>query len=135
MRSWNECKNDGIIKEIKPDKNMINSLKEIAEIKIHASYELPDKYITAKISLLYDALREYLECIALSKGYKIYNHECYYSFINDILNKDIEAKKFDRLRKIRNSINYYGRQITIEEGKIILKEITSLIEEFKEMID
>lgn len=84
-----------------------------------------------KITLLYDALREYLECVALEKGYKIYNHECYYAFISEILELSREALIFDRLRKIRNGINYYGEMVEENDSKEVIKDLKKLIEIFK----
>ena len=37
---WKECMNKRIAKEIKEDKNLINSLKEMAEIKIKSADSL-----------------------------------------------------------------------------------------------
>jgi len=80
---------------------------------------------------LYDALREYLEALAIKNGYKIYNHECYTSFLKEVLNKSSDADEFDNLRKIRNSINYYGRKINNEEAQHILKKLKQLIQKIK----
>ena len=85
-----------------------------------------------KISLLYDALREYLECAALEKGYKIYNHECYTAFLREIMEMSREADIFDELRKARNAINYYGREVDKEEGEEIIKRLKILIEKFRD---
>jgi hypothetical protein len=37
---WKECINRRIAKEVKEDKNLINSLKEMAEIKIKSANSL-----------------------------------------------------------------------------------------------
>ncbi len=76
---WKECIKKRIAKEVGEDKNLIKSTKEIAESKIKSAEALPDELYYGKIILLYDALREHLECLALENGYKIYNHECYTS--------------------------------------------------------
>ena len=36
--------------------------------------------------------------------------------------------KFDRLRKIRNKINYYGQLVSVEEAKENIKEIKEIID-------
>ena len=46
-------------------------------------------------------------------------------------NENIFAEKFDRLRKIRNRINYYGNDISIEEVKEYKEEIITLIKKIK----
>jgi uncharacterized protein (UPF0332 family) len=131
---WRECIQQRIVKNVKKDKNLITSTREIAEIKIQSADVLPEIYFIAKISLLYDALREYLESIALDKGYKIYNHECYTAFLKEILNLSNEADQFDKLRKIRNGINYYGRKVSKEEARQIISDLHSLIDRLKSLV-
>jgi uncharacterized protein (UPF0332 family) len=131
---WRECIQERIVKNVKKDKNLITSTREIAEIKMQSADVLPEVYFIAKISLLYDALREYLESIALDKGYKIYNHECYTAFLKEILNLSNEADQFDKLRKIRNGINYYGKKVGAEEAQQIISDLHSLINRLKSLV-
>lgn len=128
---WKECIRNRIVKDIKEDKNLIKSTREIADVKVKSADALPDPLFYGKISLLYDGLREYLGCIALENGYKIYNHECYTAFLKEIMRLSREADVFDKLRKIRNGINYYGKKISDYEAKEIIQELKSLIRLFK----
>ena len=132
---WMECYKKGFVKEISWDKGKFTSFLEIKESKIEAAEVLPEKFYYSKITLLYDALRILLEIIALKNGYKIYNHECYTAFLKEILNLSREADEFDKIRKIRNSINYYGKKISIEEGKLVIKKIKELIKRFENFIE
>ena len=129
---WTECKKKMIVKEVKVDLNLIKSAREIAEIKVKSAEILPDKFFVGKITLLYDALREYLECLAIERGFRLYNHECYAAFIKEILRFSGEAYTFDTLRKIRNGINYYGKRVTAKEAKQIIINLLELINKFKE---
>jgi len=128
---WKECLSRDIAKPVKQDKNLINSARRIANEKVISANTLGIKHYYAKISLLYDALREYLECIALENGYKVYNHECYTYFLNEVLKLKKEAIIFDRLRKVRNKINYYGEIITQEKAELIINDLKILINKFK----
>ncbi len=127
---WHECIKHRIIKEISIDKNKIESFKKIIDIKIRSADVLPSDLYYSKIILLYDALRTLLEIRASDEGYKIYNHECYTSFLKEILKMSEEADSFDSLRKIRNGINYYGQEITVEEADEIIKNLKNLINKF-----
>ena len=129
---FKECLDKKIIKNVKVDKNLIVSARKIAKLKIESAEFLPEHLFIGKITLLYDALREYLECIALEMGYKIYNHECYSAFLIEVLNMSIEAKLFDKLRKVRNGINYYGREVSMEEADYLILNLKSLIKKFKD---
>jgi hypothetical protein len=128
---WEECFKKKIVKEIKKDTEMIKSLIESSKNKLESSNELKMNEVTAvsKFSLAYDSLRELLEALAIENGYKIYNHECFTSFLKEILNEKEKGNNFDEIRKIRNDVNYYGKQITIEEAEEIINKIKSLRQE------
>jgi len=128
---WKECIQKRIVKDVKEDKNLIKSIREIAETKILSADTLPDEFSIVKITLLYDALREILESVALEQGFKIYNHECYSAFLKEILNLPGEADLFDKIRKIRNGINYYGKKVQQEEAESIITNLKQLILKFK----
>ena len=125
---WDECFCKKFVKEIKTDTNLINSLIETSKDKLISNKKLPLEEATAstKICILYDSLREILEAIAIKKGFKIYNHECFTSFLKEICHKESIANEFDKFRIIRNKINYYGKKITINEAKIILPGIIKI---------
>jgi hypothetical protein len=63
--------------------------------------------------------------LALEKGFKIYNHECYRCFLQKVMNQDLLAHTFDRLRRIRNNANYYAKQYNVVETKIFLGDCES----------
>lgn len=128
---WQECLQKRIVKDVKEDRNLIASTREIADIKIRSAEVLPKEFSISKISLLYDALRETLESVALENGFKIYNHECYSAFLKEILHLPTEADLFDKLRKIRNGINYYGKNVQEEEAESIIRDLKQLIVRFK----
>ncbi len=131
---WRECMKKRFIKDTKLDQHKINSFKQIIEVKIKSADYLPDNLYYSKITLLYDALRILLEVIALDKGYKVYNHECYTSFLKEIFGMSREADIFDRLRKIRNGINYYGKEISEAESKDIIETSKDLIKRFEKFV-
>lgn len=86
-----------------------------------------DKNSARKIvSNCYDILRSILEAISALEGYKIYSHEAFTYFLKE-KNEDALSIKFDRFRKIRNSINYYGKSIEVKEAEDIVKDIKAMI--------
>ena len=76
-----------------------------------------------------------LEALALKNGYKIYNHECYTSFLKEVLHNGVLAEKFDPVRLIRNSINYYGKRLAKMEFVIVYADILYLIPEVKKLLE
>jgi len=118
------------VKSVKLDEDMVNSLIKSSENKFKSENKLEMSDVTAgsKLSLAYDSLRELLEALALRKGYKIYNHECYTSFLKEIIGESDKGDDFDEIRKMRNAVNYYGKDITIEEADKIIARIKGLKE-------
>lgn len=130
---WESLKRGGIVREIKPDKNLVKSLMKSASQKLYTQnlISLNENTSGSKISLSYDSLRELLEALAVSKGYKIYNHEGYAEFLKEVMLDSASAEEFDKFRKVRNSVNYYGKEVSESEAEVILGEIISLIEAIK----
>ena len=125
---WKECWNKLIVKNVKHDEELVKSLIKSSENKLKSEKMLKLSDITAasKLSLSYDSLRELLEAIALRHGYKIYNHECYTAFLKEIIKNSKLGDEFDNIRKIRNAVNYYGKEISIEDADNIILKIKNL---------
>lgn len=125
---WEECINKRIVKDVKTDEDLIKSLIVSSRNKYESENRLEMSSVTSasKISLAYDSLRELLEALALKRGYKIYNHECYTAFLKEIIGESSRGDEFDRIRKVRNASNYYGKSISVPEAKRILSNIKNL---------
>lgn len=125
---WRSCLSSLMAKSVNPDENLIKSLIKTSKNKIDSESQLTMTSITAasKLSLAYDSLRELLEALAVKNGYKIYNHECYTAFLKEIINQSDKGDEFDDIRKIRNAVNYYGKDITVEEATRIIIRIKKL---------
>ena len=125
---WKECLNNKTAKEINIDRGLISSLIKTSNNKLQSQKKLYMDEVTAnsKISLTYDSLRELLEALAIKNRYKIYNHECYTSFLKEVIKNSNLGDEFDVIRKIRNDINYYGKEINMKEANYILLKIINL---------
>jgi len=136
MMDFEECIKKRIVKEVTKDEDLIKSLLKTSQNKLNSEKKLSLDEITSasKISLLYDSLRELLEALALKNEFKIYNHECYTYFLKEVLNKNWIAEEFDDLRKIRNSINYYGKEISVPEAKEVLEKLMNLRKKVLEIL-
>ncbi|HLD73057.1 MAG TPA: hypothetical protein VJA23_05745 [Candidatus Nanoarchaeia archaeon] len=122
-----ECYRKGFIRKTKVDKELIFSLIEMAGIKEIAvnTAKINEINISAYVSLAYDSLREILEALCISKGYKVTSHFCTGELLRTLV-KDFEYNDFDRFRYIRNNINYYGTKINFEQGKELIQKTFSL---------
>ncbi|MBT4577317.1 hypothetical protein HOM13_02870 [Candidatus Woesearchaeota archaeon] len=125
---WEECNQKRIVKNVDFDEGLISSLIQTSKKKMKSQEFLPfnDTTLASKVSLAYDSLRELLEALTLKKGFKIYNHECYTSFLKEIMNKSSLGDDFDEIRKLRNDINYYGKELSLGECKDMISRINEL---------
>ena len=123
----NDCFRKKLIKKIRADKDLIKSLIEMSNIKENAvqTAKVTETNISAYVSLAYDALRELLEAFCILKGYKVLSHLCIGELLKDLIDK-FDYEEFDRMRYIRNGINYYGQNIEFEQGKEIINKIFSM---------
>jgi hypothetical protein len=133
---WKECQNKNIVKEANKDENLITSLKDIAlnKLEVQDSIQLNEKSASVKVTLIYDAIRELLEALAVKNNFKVYNHECYCAFLKEVLQKSNLGDEFDSYRKIRNSINYYGKSISVEEAKDLIESMLQFVERVKDLL-
>ncbi len=122
-----ECFKRGLIKKTRVNKELIKSLIEMSNIKelTVIGAKIDKVNISAYVSLAYDSLREVLEALCILNGYKVLSHICIGELLKDIL-EDFDYEEFDRLRWIRNSINYYGKKIEFEQGKKIIEKIFTI---------
>ena len=133
---WKECNEKRFVKDVSPDNDLAISLLKSSQKKSETASRigLDDVTAASKITLYYDSLREILEAVAIRKGFKIYNHDCYCAFLKEILREEELGELFDKARKIRNSINYYGKDIKSKEAEEIIQDIIMLIEKTKRIL-
>ena len=119
-----ECYKKGYIKKTRVNIELIKSLVEMSNIKEMTikSAKINDLNISAYVSMAYDSLRESLEALSISKGYKVSSHLCLGELLKTLI-KDFDFNSFDRFRYVRNGINYYGTKIDFMQGKEIIKKI------------
>lgn len=118
----------GLVRKTSKDKSLAKSLLQNSkkDIEFLDSLKINENSARKIMTNFYDILRSMLEAVSVIKGYKIYSHEAYIYFLKEI-RENLLAIKFDRFRKIRNSINYYGKDISIEETKENIYEMKKMI--------
>ncbi len=129
--NWETCINSKLVKRIEVDEELIDSLLAASKNRFLSDERimLDEVSVSTKVSNLYDSLREVLEALALSKRYKIYNHECYAGFLKEICKEEDLSIQFDEFRIIRNKVNYYAKKILVSDAKDLIKKIINLRKE------
>jgi len=114
------------------DPELFKSIVKTAELDLIFLEKVKiDEYSARKImSNYYDVLRSLLEAMALRDGYKVYSHEAFTFYLREKEENEISLK-FDRFRKKRNAINYYGESVSVEEVKEYSEEMKKIIIELK----
>ncbi|MFH1358275.1 MAG: hypothetical protein ABIH37_00130 [archaeon] len=130
---FNTCLKLGKVKRAE-----INTIRAKSMVKFHSQAIETAKIIpldnnTSKTIFreLYEGLREFIEAIGYLKGYKFLDHISITYFLKEILKEESISIKFDRYRKIRNGINYYGEDLNLETAKEALKQIPEIISKLK----
>ena len=126
-----ECYKKNFIKKAKIDKELIKSLIEMSDIKELTvnSAKINEINISAYVSMAYDSLREILEAICISYGYKVTSHACLGELLKTLIG-DFDFNEFDRMRYIRNGVNYYGTKIDFSQGREIIKKMFVMKKKF-----
>ena len=124
---------EGKVKKIMPNKSRASSLfkSSIQAIETAKLIQVNSNTLKSILRELYEGLREYCEAIGYLKGYKFLDHESITYFLRDILKEHSVSIKFDRYRKLRNGINYYGEDIDTETIKEAIMEIPKTIKELE----
>ncbi len=130
MTTFQDFIKSGHVRKTSPDPSLLKSLLATAETDLLFLDPLEINANSARkiISNYYDTLRSIIEALAAKEGFKVYSHEAFTYFLQE-KNEQLLAEKFDRYRKIRNKINYYGKEISLEEAKEYKEEIKRTINE------
>lgn len=124
---------EGFVKKVPIDIMRAKSLIKSSQQALSTAKIIPFREETLKTVFreLYESLREYCEALGYVKGYKFLNHESITDFLHEILNEKEISLKFDRYRKLRNGINYYGNTIEMQTIKDALIDVPLLINKLK----
>lgn len=130
---WKASLEEGYAKRTPSDSIRAKSLLKSSEQAIASALKITVETDSLKTILreLYEGFRQCSEAIGYLKGYKFSSHEAIVYFLEEVLKEESLASKFDRYRKIRNRINYYGDEVsegTVQEAR---REIPLLIEKLK----
>ncbi len=124
-----------LVRKGTPDKALAKSLLEASKNDLEY---LKEQKITGKsarkiTSNYYDVIRSMAEAITALEGYKVYSHEAFTYYLKEKISIET-SKQFDRFRRIRNNINYYGKNIDETEAKEIIKSMERLAKKLREII-
>ena len=130
---FNDFIKQGKVKKGEKDKAFAKSIMEMVDQDLKFLNTLATNQLSARRLMCnyYDLLRAIIEAISALDGLKSYSHEAYTYYLKEVKDEEIIALKFDRFRKIRNNLTYYGKSISVEEASSNIKEIKEIINQLK----
>ena len=122
----------GDVRKVTKDAELAKALFRTAEkdFTFFRNLKVDENSSRKLVSNYYDILRSILEGMAILEGFKVYAHDAFTYYLI-YKGESRLAEEFDRFRRIRNAINYYGRDISVNEAKDVLQGITELIDKIK----
>jgi len=126
---------DGRVVRGEKDFQKAKALVKMAKQNFSVIKMVPEKTESAAVilSVSYESLRQILEAMALREGYKVYSHEAYTPYLEERGQEGIAAK-FDRLRKLRNGIHYYGKNVSLAVARGAKKDVRSFMRTLRKFL-
>lgn len=125
----------GEVKKQSPNKNLAystfkDSLEriEFAKQLLHKSRQ---KYV---LENAYESMREAADSLLYLKGFKSFSHEASIVYLIKEGFNEKDIMEFDRFRRIRNGIKYYGKDCDVSDAEEALKLADKIIGRIKEKI-
>lgn len=119
-------------RKIIPDRKRADSLRQLSLKKLCylSSMTLSSTNTEIMFTLYYDCMRQIVESRAISLGIKIVHHEDCTSFLKQegFVN---ESHLFDRCRKLRNRIQYYGKALHIDLANQAIEDMKHLLKRLR----
>ena len=121
------------IKRIIPDKERSDSLLKTSEktIKFVKNIKITKDNAGIIFGNYYESLIEILHSYSFSKGFDIKDHFSFTKFIYQEFESKRYSEIFERCRKLRNGLIYYGKDIPKSVAMNQIKKIKELIEFIK----
>ncbi len=125
----------GDVKKQSQDKNLSRATFKESLDRLELAEQLTGK-VKPKYILenSYEAMREAADALLYLEGFKSYSHEASIIYLLKKGFNGSEITEFDRFRKIRNSIKYYGGDCDSTDAESALKLAKSIISKIKNLL-
>jgi hypothetical protein len=127
----------GDVKKQVKDERLANLLikESFDRLEFVKSLKLDEKNAKYIVENIYDILRELIEAKLALNGFKSYSHEATILFLKKFPEfKESEIRFMDNLRKIRNGIKYYGKDIKINETRKVIDFSRFILPKLKSLV-
>ncbi len=135
MKTVDEYKKKGDLRQGTPNKARARSLQEQAKARIKDVEQLPltEESAPFRFEDAYEALREMIQSFMEIEGLKPYSHEATIAYAKEKhLMQEMEVRKADNYRKIRNDISYRAEKVSVERTKRLIEFARKIINQLDE---
>lgn len=134
MKEFTFFVNKGEVKKQSPDKNLAKATLDDSEERLALAKSLQKltrpKYV---LENAYEAMREAADSILFSEGFKSFSHEASIVYLLKKGFSESDITEFDRFRKIRNGIKYYGGDCDESDAEAAIKLAEKIVAKIKEV--
>ncbi len=136
MNDWEKSIEDGKVIKISPNPERAESLVEssLRLLRVIEKIKLDKENGFFILTNYYDIVLESMHALLYKKGYKSLDHLSIGYYIRDILQNAEFFYIFDKYRKLRNGILYYGRKIDFGTAQQGIKDLISLYKFVKSLL-
>ena len=122
MKEFDFFVRKGEVKKQSPDNNLALATFKDSEERLSLAKNLQSmakaKYV---LENAYESMREAADSILFKEGFKSFSHEASIVYLLKIGFSESDLAEFDRFRKIRNGIKYYGGDCDKPEAEAAIK--------------
>ena len=126
----------GDVKRRSPDKNLAKATFRESLDRIELSKTVliraKSKYI---LENAYESMREAADAVLYVEGFKSFSHEASIVYLLKKGFSESDIFEFDRFRKLRNGIKYYGGDCEKDDAESAIKLAERVIKKIKEILD
>ena len=135
MKEFNFFVSKGEVKKQSPDSNLATATFSDSEGRLALAKSLQSmakaKYV---LENAYEAMREAADSILFKEGFKSFSHEASIVYLLKKGFSESDVAEFDRFRKIRNGIKYYGNDCDKPDAEAAIRLSEKIIGRVKELL-
>lgn len=134
MKEFNFFVNKGEVRKQSPDKNLAKATLDDSEERLALAKSLQKltkpKYI---LENAYEAMREAADSILYADGFKSFSHEASIVYLLKKGFSESDIAEFDRFRRIRNGIKYYGGDCDESDAEAAIRLAEKMVQKINEI--
>ena len=134
--SWGQCLEQSIVTRMQPNPKRASKMLKMAHLRMRFwDWAIEDEFAALKVEAYYDIIKELIHAHLYIQGYNCSYHLCLISYLREKFPQfDRETIMIDKLRKVRNNMNYKGLIIKKDYLERNEREFKHIIEELKERL-